>query len=374
MDSNAKIYKSNEFEVTLHKTDKSLSIKAFNTAISKSYSIKILQKAVNGITNGIFSDIQSLHEGLIEAFEGGKEVSILITKEGKFIYTCLALIGKTKREFTFDIQLEESSSDPLKKLETKLDKLSAKVLALEQSTVNQTEILGIYITKQIEQMLNERLDSFELKIEKKLLDFETKLASLSQIPQYIPQYIKQPIEIIQPKQETPMKFTFDHATVNRTNFTLSNKNKTATKTNMDSYVKLFAREPLKEGLCSFSVKLEVCCDKSSKNPWGLIGIAPPTYAQTAHLTSNETAGGTWFYGVNGYIFKNNITISSKLEASKNGDIITVKIDMERGVIIVMKNNVHICTGDLEKEYFEAHEYFPCIELFHGGSKVTFVDK
>src|SRR5688572_4187682 len=132
MHINNKAFRIKDFEIRLTQDSTTLEIHAENLIDSKNYAYKITNESVFQVTNGLFSDLPTLYQGLYDGLEGKhKGIKVSISINARIEFFCETYVGTVKREFSFNIQLEEALIEPSIRMERQLAKLSRKLLALE---------------------------------------------------------------------------------------------------------------------------------------------------------------------------------------------------------------------------------------------------
>ena len=414
-------FKLNGFEISLSLTDTQLVLEAEETTTSRIYKKTVLLGSAEKLTSGLFSDIQSLYQALIDGFsEADPAVKISISSNAELFYVWEVMKGKQKRVFEFTIVLEEEQIDYTQKLERQLQKLSdrvamqevkilelekqnnkllservamqeAKILeqekennnlksdlekaiieridGMEKAIITEVKELNETSTKKLEQSLLNKTEINEKKahdikesVEKALLEFEKKMNL------FIELRLDEKPKSLQLQESCAGQFAFDPSCAFAGSFSFSNGNKTVTYTSSD-WTSIIGNSKIpKNQKTKFSVRIDHYQTYSCAM---LIGICPSNLKTSKTLYSQK---GVYCYytGNNGNIYQNGAVTSLSNAAGYTNSVVTVTVDLANNNVTFELNGTSIYNGSLDSSYTSSYDYYPFVEFLHQGDKVSFI--
>lgn len=156
----------NKFFIKLSLNDAQLLIEAEDDAAARRFHAVITPDDVQHSTSYMFDDLQFMQACLLKALKGqDPQIKIYLTEEGKLTYSEEKSCDEMTRVKKFTIDLAEERVDETTRLKMRLDRESAKVVALEARV------------KKLEErndMLEAESEKFNQEIQeiRSLLDFE----------------------------------------------------------------------------------------------------------------------------------------------------------------------------------------------------------
>ena len=413
-------FKLNGFEISLSLTDTQLVLEAEETTTSRIYKKVVVLGSAEKLTSGLFPDIQSLYQALIDGFsEADPAVKISISSNAELFYVWEVMNGKQKRAFEFTIVLEEQQIDYTKKLERQLQKLSdrvamqeAKIIELEkqnnkllsegvamreakileqekennklkcdlekaiieridgmEKAIITVKELNESSTKKLEQSLLNKIEINEKKahdtkesVEKALLDFEKKMNL------FIELRLDEKLKSLQLQESCADQFAFDPSCDFAGLFSFSNGNKTVTYTSSDFTSVIGNNKIPKNQKTKFSVRLDHY-HTSSRDL--MVGICPSNLKTSKTLYSQK---GVYCYYTtnNGYIYQNGAQTSLNNAAGNTNSVVTVTVDLANNNVTFELNGTSIYNGSLDSSYTSSYDYYPYVEFYTHGDKVSFI--
>lgn len=122
----------NNFEVTLFSQKTELLIKAVGIFTCKCFYITITSGNIKETTGGIFSDLESLYQGLTNAIDGkDPALKISISEDGKLTFSTEKNEPGLKQTITFTIAMTEAVMEDINKLQSQIESLSKKQIEQE---------------------------------------------------------------------------------------------------------------------------------------------------------------------------------------------------------------------------------------------------
>lgn len=160
---------------------------------------------------------------------------------------------------------------------------------------------------------------------------------------------------------------FDSQSPFASSFRFSNDNKTIVHNSSNRFSTIFASQPLPtSGKVKFSVRVE---HANQEKPKLYIGIA-----------SNDFKGKAIGYKTGCYFistftkesFVNRLHITKEDLLPKQGQIVTVYVDLDVGKISFEVDNQRILEGRIALSKTKINEFYPCVALGETGGSVSFV--
>lgn len=336
--SNTTSFNQDGFQIKLSITDTELIIHAENMVSLRTYWSKFNNGAVRKVTGRFFVDVYMMYHGLKEAFEKtSKDVTIKLDEQAKISYVHLVSIGVLKREFEFEIELEEEMIE--------LSALREKQYTKVQSTVTKHEAILPKIEETLQNILV-KLDQIDKRLTKVEKKFESKL--------------------IVPKFKT-----------GDPNFILSNENRTAQMANWNKQTRLLAESPFpKNEKVMFSVKIERTTSK--KLNIGILGTQNLFYlaCEIGIIFLNKSIPLMEFSHPNG---KTQLYAYASSDASNisinSGDILSFYCDLCFGNVVLFINNKEVYKGRSEGMVVQSGKYdiYPFVDFSSNNDCVSFVE-
>lgn len=299
------------FEVILNKTDTELIIEAEDQGSGTTFSAKFANDAIKTMSLDLFESIPELFEGLITAFEGISEDTIVkVTQKGKLLFTQKLKIGKHEKVFNFPIPLKLVEVDPLNRLEKQVRKLFREIEDVKKEN----------------QQLKEKLT--------------------------------RDCEMISPNFNTSDTFS--------SQFDISQDKKQVTKNAKSSgnHMPLGSEKKLSQQKNSkFQVKLDYL--------YGTVAIG----VATKDVTRNQnflSSSGSYCIATPNNIYENT---SSKAYTNYSnlttGSIVGVSFIPNQGEILFDINGTHVSTVKIDASHQKV-DLYPFISLSNNGAKVSFI--
>lgn len=145
------------------------------------------------------------------------------------------------------------------------------------------------------------------------------------------------------------------------------ESRTISYKNNTRYSPLYADEPLpSSGRCSFSVRVDQCNKANAKL---YIGIAE------SHLQGQPLGYKPGFYFVSAFSresYLNGLKIVDTNLLPKQGEIVTVTVDMDLGWISFQSEKGIMAEGKINLKKEKTQEFYICIALGENGGAVTFI--
>jgi len=296
---------------------------------------------------GHFSSAESLLRGLVNAVEGKqKGVSVCIEDGAKIHYTLTQGFGDFKWNAKFVIPVPQKKgtitvldSQMLKKSQTSFSQNPFASQHFNGSQKEKDEMIRIinemkFAFHRFERTVFDRLKSLENRVSK----IEDKLEGIT----------------FKPNQKNSEFFTF------------SNSNKTIQYKGNDAFRSLFGQKRIEKNKSfSFSLNIEILADNNL-----IVGIAPSQYISQDSCYNKEAV---YAYFSKGRIWKDKACSSPKSSvAATKGDVVSLYVDLSTGTISFELNGNVIHEEVIEKKFLEQYEYYPFVELYNEGDKVSFL--
>jgi len=345
MDSSYQTFALDKNEVKLSRTGGRLLIEVEDTVSQRNFSIELDNDAIVQASNEIFTDVDTMYNGLQEALKKlYKEVSISFDGKGKLAYTACFSFGAFKKDHNFVISLQEKSLNPLAVLERRVDVLTQELEKLKghpPAVKNGVQHDNIAIV--------EMINKLEKRIFEKFDDIEKRISALEQ-PKLL--------------QKTDLKTTFDPSTSHAVNFVFKNNNQTIQRSGKDYYELPISNTIPRAGKLKLSFKIE------KMSNWVWIGVASVDKINLNHWYKSEVRYLTT---------KGNIEIEGGSKVyppkisdqgyGKAGDTISMVLDVKSGLVSFEINNFEVNSIGVN---MKEKSYFPYLGFGNIGDEVTFL--
>jgi len=311
------------------------------------------------VSDEVFSDINSMYQGFVAALQKVNDKINLSFDDGNGQLICKASFsaGEIPKDRQFSLDLQEKEPAPLapltiieRNMEGKFNQILEKVSALEKRVAiregNQETNgpqSGLEMKKELGNNLLDMMVQFQTKILEKLERLQEKIVLLEQKTSNLEKE-----EAIFNKNNSENLTTsiksciyFDSTSPKAVDYVFSNHNQTAQCQKLDNSTReLPLSQPLpKTGKFEVSIQIDII----QVNLW--IGIVSPENLQKKDWHKQ----GLYFLSSEGSIYTPDLVIKPKISSVpclKTGDIVTLKADIDQGVIAFLINDDEINSTEI----------------------------
>ena len=290
-----------------------LLIEAEEESSRRSFSLKLAGDSVSQASNELFSNIQEMHQGLIDAIDNVQPgVKISFVPTAKLTYKAVLSLGTIKKEYGFSLALEEKHLDPTALMEKKLNLLTMQVKRNEETSSEITLTL-----QKLEKNIMERLD----KMEKRLDALEGGSH-------------KKP-------QNESIHLAFNPSSMNASCYAFQDNNKT---------IKLTSKSGIHPCLeCTPQIP------EKGQHKYSFILVIPPKEGVAIGITPFSNVEN-WNYGRQAYWYWTPDGLirgapnSDRSEVKwKQDDVVSVLIDMDVGKLTFSLNNIDVTSCNIARD-------------------------
>jgi len=290
------------FQLDLDIKGSHLFIKASCSPKSKPFHLELDSDSIAQITNSLFTDVQSMAQGLKDALNNSYPgLKLSFDNNGKLTYSASFSAGALQKEFSFSLDLIEEAS--------------------EGSTAS--------LEKKVEE-LNHEVEELKIQNEKMKLEYDEKITKMEQIISQLEEKIEEIQKASLPlygKAATPGEVFFNSDSKMASNFKLTDTNKTI------QCIKSFSFNYCLECLPKIPLTGKSCYSLKVHKVKGWIHFGITREAISDNWGKN---GGWYYYTIKiGTLRADNSEFSANTRAPTGDDnsLIQMIVDMDAGVIV-----------------------------------------